>query len=145
MDALGRPSCYSGIGYHVVRSKVILFQTLQFTCTTLLWHITWQLMVKWQPNLGHRCTRGNIMLWCCRSSHGEVKGHLRSNIKVYLQDFAISNLVRDVLGETFVLFSHGWARHNLAIGLFKAIYFGHSPVTQFYSDAEISGGLWTFV
>ena len=30
------------------------------------------------------------MLWCRHRSHAEVKGHLRLNVKVYLQDFLVT-------------------------------------------------------
>ena len=59
---------------------------LKFTCKTLLRHITLHMLLQWQTNFGDRCTRGIFMLWCVQRSHGEVKGHFRSNIEVNLQD-----------------------------------------------------------
>ena len=52
----------------------------------MLWCITSHKLLGLQPNLGQRCTRGTLMLWCRRRSHVKVKGHLRSYVKVYMQD-----------------------------------------------------------
>ena len=62
------------------------FSTLKFTCKTLFWRITSHKLLGLQPNLGHRCTRGTLIFWCRRRSHVKVKGHLRSYVKVYMQD-----------------------------------------------------------
>ena len=53
--------------------------------------ITWQLLLQWQSKLGDRSTMGIFMVWCCRRSHDKVKGHLRSYVKVYLQDSCMTN------------------------------------------------------
>ena len=62
------------------------FIMLKFTCKTLIIQIILPPLLPFQPNLGHRCTLGPFNLWCHRRSHGKVKGHFRSKIKVYVQD-----------------------------------------------------------
>ena len=64
---------------------------LKFTCRTLLWQITSQPLILLWPNLGHRCIWGTFTQFCCQRSHAKVKGHLSSNVEVYLQDSLVTN------------------------------------------------------